>query len=457
MSTLLFSSIWIGILILLFFLLVHINVNLKKKFKFSTRVIISTVLGFAAGIVFQSTLGMVGAEQVPDVIKNVTTAASLVGRGFTSLLKMVVIPLVGLSVYNSIINSKNNENLKKLTGKSVVYYTVTVVISAIIGISVAMLFNLGVGMKLPEGMEAWTGKGEYKGLVDVVVSFIPSNIFKAMSETSVIGVVIFAAFLGFATNRMSLKNPEKIQPLKDVTSALFAVMTSVTTTIIKIIPYGVAALMFDLTASYGLEVFKNLVTYLIVMFISLALVVVMQSINLAIHGINPFTYYKKAMAPLILALTTTSSMGTLPVTIETLEKEVGVSSPTANFTATLGTTIGMNGCAGVFPAVIAIMIANMNGIAITPVFLISLITVIALGSFGMAGVPGTAYIAATVVLGGMGLPFDPVAIVFPIDSIIDMGRTAVNVNGAMVISAVVDKEMGSFDETVFKSERVIEA
>ena len=457
MSTLLFSSIWIGILILLFFLLVHINVNLKKKFKFSTRVIISTVLGFAVGIVFQSTLGMVGAEQVPDVIKNVTTAASLVGRGFTSLLKMVVIPLVGLSVYNSIINSKNNENLKKLTGKSVVYYTVTVAISAIIGISVAMMFNLGVGMKLPEGMEAWTGKGEYKGLVDVVVSFIPSNIFKAMSETSVIGVVIFAAFLGFATNRMSLKNPEKIQPLKDVTSALFAVMTSVTTTIIKIIPYGVAALMFDLTASYGLEVFKNLVTYLIVMFISLALVVVMQSINLAIHGINPFTYYKKAMAPLILALTTTSSMGTLPVTIETLEKEVGVSSPTANFTATLGTTIGMNGCAGVFPAVIAIMIANMNGIAITPVFLISLITVIALGSFGMAGVPGTAYIAATVVLGGMGLPFDPVAIVFPIDSIIDMGRTAVNVNGAMVISTVVDKEMGSFNESVLKSERVIEA
>ena len=457
MSTLLFSSIWIGILILLFFLLVHINVNLKKKFKFSTRVIISTVLGFVVGIVFQSTLGMVGAEQVPDVIKNVTTAASLVGRGFTSLLKMVVIPLVGLSVYNSIVNSKNNENLRKLTGKSVGYYTVTVAISAIIGISVAMMFNLGVGMKLPEGMEAWTGKGEYKGLVDVVVSFIPSNIFKAMSETSVIGVVIFAAFLGFATNRVSLKKPEKVQPLKDVAEALFTVMTSVTTTIIKIIPYGVAALMFDLTASYGLEVFKNLVTYLIVMFISLALVVVMQSINLAIHGINPFTYYKKAMAPLILALTTTSSMGTLPVTIETLEKEVGVSSPTANFTATLGTTIGMNGCAGVFPAVIAIMIANMNGIAITPVFLISLITVIALGSFGMAGVPGTAYIAATVVLGGMGLPFDPVAIVFPIDSIIDMGRTAVNVNGAMVISTVVDKEMGSFNESVLKSERVIEA
>ena len=99
----------------------------------------------------------------------------------------------------------------------------------------------------------------------------------------------------------------------------------------------------------------------------------------------------------------------------------------------------------------------MNGIAITPVFLISLITVIALGSFGMAGVPGTAYIAATVVLGGMGLPFAPVALVLPIDSIIDMGRTAINVNGAMVVSTVVDKEMGTFNEEVFKGERISEA
>ena len=451
MSAIVFSSIWVVILILLFFLLIHINVNLKKKFKFSTRIIISTVLGFVAGIVFQSTLGLVGGAEHEVVIKNVTNAASLVGRGFTSLLKMIVIPLVGLSVYNSIIN------LKKLTIKSVVYYTATVAISAIIGIVIAMTFKLGVGMKLPEGMEAWAGKGEYKGLVDVVVSFIPSNIFKAMAETSVIGVVIFTAFLGFATNRVGLKNPEKIKPLKDVTEALFSVMTSVTITIIKIIPYGVAALMFDLTASYGLEVFKNLVTYLIVMFISLGLVVIMQSLNLAIHGVNPLRYYKKVTAPLVLSFTTTSSMGTLPVTIETLEKEVGVSSPTANFTATLGTTIGMNGCAGVFPAVIAIMIANMNGIAITPVFLISLITVIALGSFGMAGVPGTAYIAATVVLGGMGLPFAPVALVLPIDSIIDMGRTAINVNGAMVVSTVVDKEMGTFNEEVFKGERISEA
>ena len=236
MSAIVFSSIWIVILILLFFLLIHINVNLKKKFKFSTRIIISTVLGFVVGIVFQSTLGLVGAAEHEVVIKNVTNAASLVGRGFTSLLKMIVIPLVGLSVYNSIINSKNNENLRKLTIKSVVYYTATVAISAIIGIVVAMTFKLGVGMKLPEGMEAWAGKGEYKGLVDVVVSFIPSNIFKAMTETSVIGVVIFTAFLGFTTNRVGLKNPEKIKPLKDVTEALFSVMTSVTITIIKIIP-----------------------------------------------------------------------------------------------------------------------------------------------------------------------------------------------------------------------------
>ena len=171
----------------------------------------------------------------------------------------------------------------------------------------------------------------------------------------------------------------------------------------------------------------------------------MQSVNLLIHGINPLQYYKKALPPLVLAFTSTSSMGTLPLTIETLENEVGVSTGTANFTATLGTTIGMNACAGVFPAVIAIMVANMQGVPITPVFLITLLVVIVLGSFGMAGVPGTAYIASTVVLGGMGLPFGPVALVLPIDSIIDMGRTMVNVNGAMTITTIVDKELGTFE------------
>lgn len=444
MSVFLFSAIWIALLLVTLGLLIHINVNLKGKFKFSTRIIISTVLGMVLGIIFQSTLVVVGADNTELAIKNVTSASSLVGSGFTRLLRMIVIPLVGVSVYNSIVNSKNNESIKKLSIQSVVYYTVTVAISAIIGIIVATSFGLGKGMTLPEGIEAWTGKGEYKGIVDTIISFIPSNIFKAVSENSIVGIVIFVTFLGFATNRVGQKKPEVVKPLKDLSAALFSVMTSVTISIIKIIPYGVAALMFELSASYGLDVFKNLINYLIVMVIAMTLVFIMQSINLLIHGINPVSYYKKALPPLVLAFTSTSSMGTLPLTIETLENEIGVSTTTANFTATLGTTIGMNACAGVFPAVVAIMVANISGIAITPLFLLTLLVVIVLGSFGMAGVPGTAYIASTVVLGGLGLPFAPVALILPIDSIIDMGRTMVNVNGAMTISTIVDKKMGTY-------------
>ena len=404
MSVELFSILWIVILIAILGLLIHININLKKKFKFSTRIIISTVL---------------------------------VGTGFSSLLKMIVLPLVGISVYNSIINSKSKNKLKELSTKSVAYYTITVAISAIIGLIISLSLGLGKGMFLPEGIEAWAGKGEYKGIVDVIVSFIPSNIFKALTETSVVGLVIFSGFMGFATNRVGDKNPEK--------ASLFEVMTSVTITIIKIIPYGVAALMFNLTASYGINVFKNLLLYILVMVISLIFVFIMQTINLIIHAINPIKYYQKTLPALLLAFSTTSSLGTLPLTIETLENGVGVSTGTANFTATLGTTIGMNACAGAFPAVVAVMVANMQGIPITPVFLLSLLVVIVLGSFGMAGVPGTAYIATTVVLGGMGLPFAPVALILPIDSIIDMGRTMINVNGAMVISTVIDKELGTFE------------
>ena len=445
MSVELFSVLWIVILIAILGLLIHININLKKKFKFSTRIIISTVLGMIIGIIFKSTLGILPVEESEKALSIVSAAVSLVGKGFSSLLKMIVLPLVGISVYNSIINSKSKNKLKELSTKSVAYYTITVAISAIIGLIIALLLGLGKGMFLPEGVEAWTGKGEYKGIVDVIVSFIPSNIFKALTETSVVGLVIFSGFMGFATNRVGDKNPEKIKPLKDLSASLFEVMTSVTITIIKIIPYGVAALMFDLTASYGINVFKNLLLYILVMVISLIFVFIMQTINLIIHAINPIKYYKKTLPALLLAFSSTSSLGTLPLTIETLENGVGVSTGTANFTATLGTTIGMNACAGAFPAVVAVMVANMQGIPITPVFLLSLIVVIVLGSFGMAGVPGTAYIATTVVLGGMGLPFAPVALILPIDSIIDMGRTMVNVNGAMVISTVIDKELGTFE------------
>ena len=445
MSVELFSGLWIAILIALFGLLIHININLKKKFKFSTRIIISTVLGMIIGIIFKSSLGILSIEEAEKALSIVTNAVSLVGRGFSSLLKMIVLPLVGISVYNSIINSKSKNKLKELTTKSIAYYTITVAISAIIGLIISLSLGLGKGMFLPEGVEAWAGKGEYKGIVDVIVSFIPSNIFKALTETSVVGLVIFSGFMGFATNRVGDKNPEKIKPLKDLSSSLFEVMTSVTISIIKIIPYGVAALMFDLTASYGINVFKNLLLYILVMVISLIFVFIMQTINLMLHNINPIKYYQKTLPALLLAFTSTSSLGTLPLTIETLENRVGVSTGTANFTATLGTTIGMNACAGAFPAVVAVMVANMQGIPITPVFLLSLIVVIVLGSFGMAGVPGTAYIATTVVLGGMGLPFAPVALILPIDSIIDMGRTMINVNGAMVISTVIDKELGTFE------------
>ena len=445
MSVELFSILWIVILIAILGLLIHININLKKKFKFSTRIIISTVLGMIIGIIFKSTLGILPVEESEKALSIVSAAVSLVGKGFSSLLKMIVLPLVGISVYNSIINSKSKNKLKELSTKSVAYYTITVAISAIIGLIIALSLGLGKGMFLPEGVEAWTGKGEYKGIVDVIVSFIPSNIFKALTETSVVGLVIFSGFMGFATNRVGDKNPEKIKPLKDLSASLFEVMTSVTITIIKIIPYGVAALMFDLTASYGINVFKNLLLYILVMVISLIFVFIMQTINLIIHAINPIKYYKKTLPALLLAFSSTSSLGTLPLTIETLENGVGVSTGTANFTATLGTTIGMNACAGAFPAVVAVMVANMQGTPITPIFLLSLIVVIVLGSFGMAGVPGTAYIATTVVLGGMGLPFAPVALILPIDSIIDMGRTMINVNGAMVISTVIDKELGTFE------------
>lgn len=142
-------------------------------------------------------------------LKTVTTAVSLIGRGFTGLLRMLVLPLVGISVY-TIINSKSKDNLKALTTKSIVYYTVTV-FAALIGIAVAVSLGLGKGMTLPPGYRSLGQEKEStQGIVDVVISFIPSNIFKALTQNSVVGLVIFYfGFMGFATNRGQKKIPTK--------------------------------------------------------------------------------------------------------------------------------------------------------------------------------------------------------------------------------------------------------
>ncbi len=447
------SVLWIAIVLILFSGIIIFNKKYKTKIAFAWRVVISTIIGLVAGIAFQLSYANYSAELNDVITTQSTQITTLIGGAFISLLKMLVIPIVFVAILNVIVNQKEQTNLKKMTIRTISLFVVTVTLSAIIGITLAMAVDLGNGMALPAGMEAWEGK-EYLGIVPTLIGLLPTNPIAAMAEGNVIAVVIFAAFIGIATNKVDQKYPELIAPVKVLILAAFKIITRLTGMVIQLIPYGVFALMFNLAATQGFDALQAIMEYFLVMVVGLVLVFTMHMIILMVRGINPIQFVKNAAPALVVAATSSSSFGTLPVTIESLEKRMGVSNSVANFAPSLGSTMGMNACAGLFPGVLAVMVSNMVGVTIDLPYIMLMLLVIVIGSFGIAGIPGTASIAATVVLGGLGLPFAPVAIIWPIDPIIDMGRTMVNVNGAMAISTVVDHSMKTLDMDTFNGVNV---
>lgn len=212
-------------------------------------------------------------------------------------------------------------------------------------------------------------------------------------------------------------------------------------------PYGIVALLASTIAGRGLSAILSVGMVVVVIYLALFIQFGIHLLILTGHGLNPWQYVRKGYEPLLFAFTSRSSLGTLPVTLETLTQNLGVSVGTANFVGSLGTTMGMNGCAGIYPAVLAVMLARMTGTPMDASFYILLLIVITLGSIGIAGIPGTATVAASVTLNGVGLgsAFSYIGPVLGIDPILDMGRTMINVSGTMTTAIVVDRSMGTLD------------
>ena len=219
-------------------------------------------------------------------------------------------------------------------------------------------------------------------------------------------------------------------------------------------PYAVIALLANTIAQRGLASILEVGIFIVALYVAVAIMFVIQLIALAIFGVNPVIYMKKALPVMILAFTSRSSVGALPLTIETLTDKLGVNDGTASFVAGFGTTAGMQGCAGVFPALLLIFVANVNGMPIDITFIAMSVIVVALGSLGIAGIPGTATMAASVALSGVGLAssFPVVSPILAIDPIVDMGRTLINVTGSMVNAIIVDRTLGQMDMEHFRKE-----
>lgn len=429
----------VGILIGLFFIVK----KLTKKLNFTKLMISSIAMGIGLGLIIQFIAGFPNDPTKVTWLTEVSKWYGLFGYGFMDLLKMLVVPLVFVSIVRVIMNLKQGENLGKLTGRTIFMLLGTTAIAAAVGIIVGNLFKLGVGQEVAH--QATEQLREVTPVVDTLRGLLPSNPVDAMAQANVVAIVIFAGFIGIAIKILSKKHADTIKPFVDLIEAFYKIIISISITVIKLMPYAVVALMASSIIDRGISSIVGVIDFILALYVGVAIMFIVHLIIISINGVNPIKYLKNASKPLILAFTSRSSLGTLPVTIETLNDNLKVDQGISSFVGSLGANMGMNGCAGIYPALMAVTVANMSGTTMNFSFYVMLLIVITISSLGIAGIPGTATMSVSVVISGMGLGayFPLLGGIIAIDPILDMGRTMLNVNGAMASTIAV---ANSFDE-----------
>ncbi len=437
-------------LVVLGVILFALNKLPKKKFSFSAKVMIATVVGLILGLVIQFTAGFPNNPMELTFVAETTLWYSLLGGGFISFIRMLVIPLVMVSIIHVIINMKEDAKLGALVKRTLVITLVMVAISVALGIFLGKTFNVG-HVEQAVAAEGVNKIREVKNIVDTLKALIPANPVEAMVNLNIVGLVIFSAMLGVAAKRMSKKYMEIVSPFFALINAMQKIIVSMAMSIIKWMPLAVVPLLANTIAQKGISAIIEVSKFILVLYLAVAVMFVIQMIAVAMFGLNPITYVKKCISLLILAFTSRSSVGCLPVTISTLTNKLGVSESTASFVGSFGTTAGMQGCAGIFPALTIIFVTNMSGHSVDLTLIVMSIIVVSIGSLGIAGIPGTATMAASVGLSGTGLAglFPLVNPILAIDPIIDMPRTMLNVIGSVTNAIMVDKSLGQINLSVY--------
>ncbi|MGL5703517.1 MAG: cation:dicarboxylate symporter family transporter [Cetobacterium sp.] len=445
----------VGFLVALLVILYLINMLPKKKFNFSAKVMVATVVGLILGLAIQVVAGFPEDPMKLVFVRETTLWYSLLGGGFISLIRMLVIPLVMVSIIHVIINMKEDANLGDLVKRSLVITLVMVAISVGVGLLLGNIFQVGKISSDVAATVATTGGRqirEVSNIVDTLKALIPSNPVEAMVKLNIVGLVIFSAIVGVAAKRMSKKYMDIVKPFFDLINAAQKIIVSMAMSIIRWMPLAVVPLLANTIAQKGLGAIAEVGKFIAVLYLATAIMFVIQMVAVAFFGLNPFTYVKKSISLMILAFTSRSSVGCLPVTISTLTNKLGVSESTASFVASFGTTAGMQGCAGIFPALTIVFVTNMSGHSVDMTLIVMSIIVVAISSLGIAGIPGTATMAASVALSGTGLAamFPLINPILAIDPIIDMPRTMLNVIGSVTNALMVDKSLGNLNTEVYQ-------
>lgn len=446
----------INIIVLVIFIVI-LHMMARKHISFAKRVF--TALGI--GIVFGVLLHLIYGTH-SNVITSTSDWFNIVGQGYVALLQMIVMPLIFISIVAAFTKIQIGEKFAKIGSLIFIFLIGTVTIAAIVGVVYALVFGLDASTINLGNAEQARGSEIAKQAKDLTAHTLPQQIlellpknpfldFTGQRATSTIAVVIFASFIGFAYLRVARKQPDHGELLKRAIDAIYSLVMAIVTFVLRLTPYGVLAIMANTLSTSDFGAIWTLGKFLIASYAALITMYIIHLIILSLLGISPIRYVKKTLEVLIFAFTSRSSAGALPLNVQTQTRRLGVPEGIANFAATFGLSIGQNGCAGIYPAMLAIMVAPVANVEIDLQFIVTLIAVVIISSFGVDGVGGGATFASILVLSTLNLPVALAGVLISVEPLIDMGRTALNVNDSMLAGTGTAKLTKHWDKDTFDS------
>ena len=369
------------------------------------------------------------------------------GTVYVTLIRMIAVPLVFFAVINAVASLHGQESVAALGGRTFAWFAATAALAVGMGLAVALLLQPGAGASGLVVAPDYVVR-EVPSPVQVLLDIVPSNPFQALAEGRILQVIVFAGLVGFALVKLG----ERTAQLRRLAGEASDTMIQVTRFVLEMTPLGTFGLIAALVGTYGFERLLPLGDYVFALYLACALhIVVTYAGLLALHGLNPLRFFRGAAPGMQVAFATSSSFAAMPVALRSVTHNLGVDRDYAAFAVPLGASIKMDGCGAIYPALTAVFVAQYFGIVQEPAQYLVILVASVLGSFGTAGVPGTAIVMVTLVLSAAGLPLEGIGFVVAIDRVLDMMRTMTNVTGQILVPVLVAKETGLLDREAYEA------
>lgn len=419
---------------------------MKKKMGLSTQIFAALLIGAVIGVLIHYVMpsGTIRDEVLVEGILYV------VGQGFIRLMQMLVVPLVFCSLVCGSMAIGDTKTLGKVGIKTIGFYLATTALAVTIALASANIINPGIGLDMDAVQTSEVAAAaQSTSIVDTLLNIIPKNPIGSMANGDMLPIIVFALFVGI----MLAKLGSKASTVANFFSQFNDVMMEMTMAIMKIAPIGVFCLIARTFATVGFAAFKPMLKYMgnVTFALAIQCFVIYQILLFIFTRLNPLKFIKKFAPVMGFAFSTATSNATIPMSIDTLNKKMGVSKQISSFTIPLGATVNMDGTS-IMQGVAVVFIAQAYGIPLTMGNLATVVVTATLASIGTAGVPSVGLVTLAMVLSSVGLPTEGIALIMGIDRILDMLRTAVNITGDAVCTTIVSHQEGALDRNVFNRE-----